>query len=445
MKCGFSKKIITPPLGTPLVGYYSERLAKGVIDDLYVRAAAFSDEANKAVVLEADLCLINYMVCDDFRKTISDSCQIPIESIWISANHTHTGPLTGKDFASDKVADPKYIDFLRSAFLDAATEAFTDLKPAEFYAAETQVKGISFIRRFRLKDGTVRTNPGALNPEIDHPLGTPNESLKLLKILRQGGDDLFIFNFGTHSDTVGGDYISADFSGYACDTIERAIPGTQAIFLLAPQGDVNHFDVTKPNCGKVISDKQDDDVKERAAHARYMGRVLAGAILQICDRAKKINANSITWAKKELTIPSHQENHRLDEALRINDLYTSGKEDEIGAKGMHLTELIADARRIIRLKDGPEAYHYNIYALRLGDFVLAGLPGEPFTDIHNRILDATPFENTMVCCQINASTGYFPTTKAFREGGYEAKTSPYAPGVDNILVDGMIEILNTLK
>ena len=445
MKCGFSKKIITPPLGAPLVGYYNERLAKGVIDDLYVRAAAFSDELNKAVVLEADLCLINYMVCDDFRKTISDFCQIPVESIWISANHTHTGPLTGKDFASDKVADPKYIDFLREAFRDAAAEALADLKPAEFYTAETEAKGISFIRRFRLKDGTVRTNPGALNPEIDHPLGIPNESLKLLKITRDGGDDLFIFNFGTHSDTVGGDYISADFSGYACDAIEGAIPGTQAMFLLAPQGDVNHFDVTKANYGKVISEKQDEDVKERAAHARYMGRVLAGAILQICDRAKKINADSITWAKKELTIPSHQENHRLDEAIRINDLYTSGREDEIGAKGMHLTELIADARRVIRLKDGPEAYHYSIYALRLGDFVLAGLPGEPFTDIHNRILDATPFENTMVCCQINASTGYFPTTKAFNEGGYEAKTSPYAPGVDNILVDEMIEILNTLK
>lgn len=445
MECGFSKAVITPPMGTSLVGYYRERLAKGVIDDLHVRAAAFSDGTNKAVVLEADLCLINITVCDDFRKTISEFCKIPIEAIWISANHTHTGPLTGKDFASDKVADPKYIDFLRDAFRDTAAEALADLKPAEFYTAEAEAKGISFIRRFRLKDGTVRTNPGALNPEIDHPLGIPNETVKLLKIVRQGGDDLFIFNFGTHSDTVGGEYISADFSGYACQAIEGAIPGTQAMFLLAPQGDVNHFDVTKPNCGKVISEKQDEDVKERAAHARYMGRVLAGAILQISDRAKKINADSITWAKKALTIPSHQENHRLDEAIRINDLYTSGREDEIGAKGMHLTELIADARRVIKLKDGPEAYHYSIYGLRLGDFVLAGLPGEPFTDIHNRILESTPFENTMVCCQINASTGYFPTSKAYEEGGYEAKTSVYAPGADNILVNGMNDLLNSLK
>lgn len=445
MECGFCKKVITPPLGTPIVGYYNERLTKGVIDDLYVRAAAFSDGTSTAVILEADLCLIGYMVCDDFRKTISKFCQIPMDAIWISANHTHTGPLTGKDFASDRTVSPQYIDFLRVTFRDAAAYALQDLKPAEFYVAETEAKGISYIRRFRMKDGTARTNPGALNPDIDHPLGEPNESLKLLKIVRKGGDDLFIFNFGTHSDTVGGEYISADFSGYACATIEGAIPGTQAMFLLAPQGDVNHFDVTKPNCGKIISEAQNTDIRERAAHARYMGRVLAGKILTVCDRAKKIDAGKIAWAMKELEIPSHQENHRLEEAQRINNLYMSGRENEIGATGMHLTELIADARRVIRLKDGPESYHYSVYALRLGEFILAGLPGEPFTDIHNRILEATPFENTMVCCQINASTGYFPTTHAFAEGGYEAKTSNYAPGVDNILVTGMTELLNSLR
>lgn len=445
MECGFCKKVITPPLGTPIVGYYSDRLTKGVIDDLYVRAAAFSDGTTKAVILEADLCLISVTLCDDFRKTISEFCQIPIEAIWISANHTHTGPLTGKDFASDRTVSPQYVDFLRVTFRDAAAYALQDLKPAEFYVAEGKAEGISFIRRFRMKDGTVRTNPGALNPNIDHALGTPNESLKLLKIVRDGGDDLFIFNFGTHSDTVGGEYISADFSAYACAAIEGAISGTQAMFLLAPQGDVNHFDVTKPNCGKVISEKQDQDVKERAAHARYMGRVLAGTILQICDRAKKVDAGKITWAKTDVEIPSHRENDRLEEALRINDLYMSGRENEIGATGMHLTELIADARRIIKLKDGPDAYHFSLYALRLGDFVLAGLPGEPFTEIHNRILKDTPFENTMVCCQINASTGYFPTSQAYEEGGYEARTSVYAPGADNILVNGMLELLKSLK
>lgn len=445
MKCGFCKKVITPPLGTPLVGYYRERLMKGVIDDLYVRAAAFSEGEKKAVVLEADLCLMSGALCDDIRKDIADFCGLDMGAILISCNHTHTGPLTGKDFASDKTASDQYIEFLKVTFRDTAAYALEDLKPAEFYAAETKAEGISFVRRFRMKDGTVRTNPGPLNPNTDHALGTPNESLKLLKIVRQGGNDLFIFNYGTHSDTVGGDYISADYSAYACAAIEGAIPGTDAMFLLAPQGDVNHINVWKPNYNKVVSPRENEDVKERAAHARYMGRVLAGKILTICDRAEKINDVGIAWASAPVEIPSHQENDRLEEARRINELYQSGREAEIGASGMHLTEIIAEARRIVKLEHGPTSYRYQIYALRLGDFVLAGLPGEPFTEIHNRISAGTPFANTMVCCQINACTGYFPTTQAFHEGGYEAKTSVYAAGADDVLVNGMLTLLETMK
>ena len=73
MKCGFCKKVITPPLGTPIVGYYSERLMKGVIDDLYVRAAAFSDGEKKAVILEA----VNNTIKNPFQITQSQYTTAP--------------------------------------------------------------------------------------------------------------------------------------------------------------------------------------------------------------------------------------------------------------------------------------------------------------------------------------------------------------------------------
>lgn len=41
LRLGFGKREITPHLGTPLVGYYSPRVAKGVLDPLFVRAALF--------------------------------------------------------------------------------------------------------------------------------------------------------------------------------------------------------------------------------------------------------------------------------------------------------------------------------------------------------------------------------------------------------------------
>ena len=43
IKTGFSRLCITPPLGTPVSGYYEARFVKGTLDDLYVTAVAFDD------------------------------------------------------------------------------------------------------------------------------------------------------------------------------------------------------------------------------------------------------------------------------------------------------------------------------------------------------------------------------------------------------------------
>ena len=441
MKCGFHKCTINPPLGTPIIGYYQERLSQGIIDDLQAKAIAFESDGVKAVIIQLDLCLLPEETCDEMRQRVSQFCGIDADAVFISCNHTHTGPLTSKDFASDKVADPQYMAFLTTSVRDAAAYAFEDLKPARFFTAETQAKGISFVRRFRMKDGSVRTNPNAQDPNIDHPLGQPNETVKLLKILREGGDDIYVFNFGTHSDTVNGCYISADYSGYACRALEGAIPGSQAVFLLAPQGDVNHYDVSKPNKGRVISEKKDTDVKETAAHARYMGRVLAGSILTICDRMTEISCEGIRFATCFAQIPSQQENDKLEEAIRVNTFYEAGRTEEIAIPGKNLNAIIAQARRIIRLKDGPATFAKKLSALKVGDYVFAGFAGEPFTAIRNRLEG----ENRMLCALWNGSGGYFPHTQAYEEGGYEVLTSSFGPGTDDILVKDMTELLKNLK
>ena len=54
-KAGFARVDITPPLGTPIVGYFEERHAKGVLDNLEANAVAFSDGNGTAVVIAADL------------------------------------------------------------------------------------------------------------------------------------------------------------------------------------------------------------------------------------------------------------------------------------------------------------------------------------------------------------------------------------------------------
>ena len=444
MKTGFSKICINPPYGAPIVGYYEPRYVRGVLDDLFVRAIVFDDGNAQAAVIAIDICLLAQKYYDSIKKAIREATGIPDEAIFINCSHTHTGPLVGKDFASGKCSSEAYDEFLITSVRDAVIYALQNLRESAFESAETQAKGISFVRRYRMKDGSVATNPGVNNPKIDHPLGEPNETVKLVKILRENADDVYIIHFGTHPDSVGGEFISADYMGFACATVERALPNTQCMFLLGPQGDVNHVNTAPSPAEASISKIDFDGVPRDIRHAEHMGRVIAGAILSVCSIATKLHIDSIRCSIAQICLPSHQENHRLPEAKRIYALYEAGRAAELPYKEMALTTVIAEASRIIKLENGPDAFTFNLSAIALGDLVFAGIGGEPFTEIGRRICAASPFKTTLLCCLTNSPGGYIPTRNAYAEGGYEAGNSVLKPGGDDIIVDGMIALLRSL-
>lgn len=445
MKTGFAKVCINPPSGAPISGYYEERFVKGILDNLYVRATAFDDGENKAIVIALDLIFFAQKYFDEMKKAICDAVEIDENAIFINCSHTHTGPLVGKDFASEKESSKAYDEMLINSVRDAAVYAFGDLKEAELSVAKTEVKNISFVRRYRMKDGSVATNPGVNNPEIDHALGTPNETVKLVKIERKDADDIFIINFGMHPDSVGGEYISADYIGYVCDILEKAVPNIKCMFLQGAQGDVNHVNVTPTKGESAISKIDFDSVPRSIKYAEHIGRVIAGAVLSVCSITEKIKSDKISCASKRVDLPSHQENDRLEEAKKIHELYETGRAAEIPFKEMALTTAVAEARRIIKLEKGPDSFPFYLSAVRVGDLVFAGIGGEPFTEIGNRICEASPFKETIMCCLTNTEGGYIPTRQAYLEGGYEAKSSSLKPGGDDIMVEGMTELLNSLE
>ena len=445
LKAGFSKICINPPLGSPISGYYMPRFTKGVLDDIYARATAFDDGENKAVIVTLELCLLTAEQFHLYKNTIAQYCNIPYEAVFISCTHTHTAPMVGKDFASELCSDPAYDNYLTLCIRDAAAYALADLKPARLYSAKSEAKGISFARRYRMKDGSVRTNPGVGNPDIDHALGTPNETVKLVKLVRDGADDICLVNFGTHPDSVGGEYISGDYPGYVCSGLEAAIPDTNCMFLLAPQGDVNHVNANPTSAEAAISTIDFDDVPRSVEHAKHMARVIIGAVLSVYTIADKVDSGHISFATKTVEIASNQENDRLDEARKINELYSSGRANELPYDGMELTTIVAEAERIINLSNGPESFEFVLSALKIGDLVFGALPGEPFTEIANRIYAGSPFDNTILCCIANSNGPYFPTSQAYSEGGYEAKASPLKKGGDDVIVDGMCSLLEEIK
>lgn len=446
MKTGFARICITPTLGCELAGYYEKRVAKGVLDDLYVTAVAFDDGAKRCVIIGVDICHLSGEFCDEARRLASKNTGADFESIMINCSHTHTGPLIGNDIERGMWGDAEYEKKLIISIAECAERAISDLKKSKLYTANGRAENISFVRRYKMKGGNVQTNPGVDNENIDYPLGKANDELKLLRCVRESGGDIYIVNFGTHADTVGGEYISGDWPNFTRATVEGAIPNAKCLFITGAQGDVNHINPNPTESDRMgLEYDTFDGVPRGYEHSKHMGRVVGGEVLKIAGKALPVDSSTLSYGIMEVEIPANRDDSRYDEAKVILDNHLSGRDDLIPFEKMELTTVVAEARRIVKLKNGPERFKFTLSAIKVGGVVFASTPGELFTEIGLRIQKNSPFENTFICCLTNGGQTYFPTSRAYDEGGYEARTSQLKRGGDEIIVDGMNKLFQMLK
>ncbi|MBR2309506.1 MAG: hypothetical protein IKA47_03100 [Oscillospiraceae bacterium] len=442
---GYAAVNITPPFGIPLAGYFVERPMDGVLDDLQIRALALSDGEAKAVILVADLLGIRKVDLDPVRQTISQKLGIPVEAVFIACTHTHTAPQISEN-TTGKLPEKWhfYQEMLWTKFADAADLAFQDLAPARMGWAVGNAPHIAFIRRYRMKDGSVRTNPGVGNPEILAPIGTVDERVNLLRFVREKGD-IALVNFGVHPDTVGGCKVSADYPAFVCRALE-AVTGCKALFLNGAQGDVNHVNVAPVGGDNNGLSPQFDDCDRGYGHTRHMGRTIAGGVLQVYEKVRFVEAPKLSFGSENCRIPANKaEEKDLPLAREYAALHNAGKDSEIPYTGMQLTTVVAEAMRMLRLENGPDHFDLPVSALAIGPAVLVGIPGEPFTGIGRGIKEGAPFDITLPCCCANGYEGYFPMQDAYDEGGYEARSSNFAAGVAEKLIATGVELTKKVR
>ena len=443
LKAGFGRVNVNPPMGISVSGYYIPRFADGILDDLEVSALVLEAGQTRAAFLTLDNCVPRGDMLDACRRDISEKAGIPLEAIFISSSHTHTGPSVQVD--SEDEVEREYCVFLRRRLLDAALFAVADLKPARMGWAVGQAPNIAFVRRFRMKDGKVRTNPGVGNPDILHPIGDVDERVNVLRFDREGGETLVLANFGCHPDVVGGSKISADWPGFFRRTFEQAVDNTRCLFFNGAEGDVNHVNVNARD-GFMNDLKNDfDDVARGYGHARYMGRVVAGAVLQVYDKVNYRDVDSIRFCQQVTMAPSNMPRPEdMELAHKYNDLHLAGRDDLIPFTEMELTTVVAEAMRMVRLEHGPESYPMLLTAVAVGPVALFGIPGEPFTGIGRGIKEAEGWELVLPCSLTNGSVGYFPMQEAYDEGGYEARSSSFKAGIAELIISEGKKMLDSL-
>lgn len=433
LKAGFSRVDITPPLGIYINGYYIDRYAEQILDPLEINCLALECNTVRTALIAVDNMGIHRDILDPIRAEVSRETGLPFDAIFVHTTHSHTcGTITtGKDGPIEQV----YKALFRDRLIESVKLALADLQSARFGFGAGSAPNIAFSRRYRMKDGSVRTNPGVNNPDIAEAIGEADEQVCVLRFDREDGSTLVLMNFGMHPDSIGGNRISADWPGFARRTVETALPGIKAIMFNGAEGEINHVNIHPSGGDTNHLEPGFDGVSRGYDYSRHLGRVIAGAVLQTYDRVEYVDVDQLSFIQVMLQVPANLPNPaQMPQARLFKQLHEEGRDDEIPFKGMELTAAVAEALRMCRMENGPAYFEMPYGAVAIGPVGIVGIPGEPFVGV-GRGLKAIPgWDMILPVCNTNSREGYFPMQECYDEGGYETRNSSYKAGVGELLI-----------
>ncbi|MFC3770353.1 hypothetical protein [Paenibacillus sp. GCM10012303] len=430
IKCGMSELVITPPLGSPIPGAGNERISTGVKDDLFV----------KALVLESDRIMVAFLVLDAIdiarpdaeaiRRKVQEQTGISYEHIIVSATHAHTsGPTIETSYV--KAVDAAYVQWMIQKAADAAAIAYASRREARIGFGLGVERDIAFNRRFRMRDGSVRTNPGIGHPDIVGPEGPTDPDVPVIRIDDPEGRPIgIVTNYACHADVVGGLEYSGDYPGELSAAIKRVYGDqTVSLFFQGASGNINHIDVS----GRISFD--------RSVHYKKMGRILAGEAIRTREKAETHASLDIRVERVFVPIryrkPSEEELAVAGQVLRAEERYPRN-EVNFARQAMELAA---------REEEETEA---EIHAVGFGpDTALVCLPAELFVEFGLAIKQSSPFRLTIVNELSNGSvSGYVCTPEAYGSGGYENRLRKYSrlqPEAGERFVRRALELLEKVK
>lgn len=399
-RAGCAQVVITPPLGVNLAGYFHDRFATSVRDDLHARAVVLESDGLRMAIVSCDLITPNEGITAAARQLIETECGIPPERVLVCATHTHTGPAVGELGAVKR--DDSYVATLPRLIADAVATAAGNTFNATLRANCTDAEGLSFNRLFRQSDGS---EVFGRRPDEVACAGPIDPELQTLSVVDDcGALRALLVNFALHVDVIGGgtaDFISADWPGEMAKAVSAVYgPDVVTLLLQGTCGDINH----NPHEPSAVE-------RTRDQKAVQIGRALAGAAMYSAERAEPLTNLSLSGCLKELSIPYYTR----DEAF-MAEIAAIEAQPELSDFDRYLVE---------RGKSWPydgQVATIPLQALRIGDIGLAGLPAEIFVRLGLEIKQFSPAPRTFVVELANASaTTYVPTADQAERGAYGAR------------------------
>ena len=420
---------ITPPVGMPMGGGFTIRLSTGIHDDLYCKALVLEKDGAKAAMVACDVeSLHRPWSVDPARQAIRSTTGLRGHQVMLLATHSHSGPemtplvLEGAEGETARIAN-EYHAALPGKIAEAVRLAESNLTPARVWAAIGREDSISFNRRFLMKDGSVRMNPGQMNPDIVKPMGPIDPDLAVVYFDSPDSKPLATnVNFALHVTAFGGPQFSADYPAVMARLLgEVKGPEMLTLFTQGASGNINQVNV-----------KTRERQSGPATSAR-LGTILAADVLKACDSLQPLATEPLQVRSETVKLPAPE--FTAAEVEKAREVVARSRKP--GPGGPAFLDLV-HAFTVLNVtgRHQSKPIDAEVQVITLGDqLAWVGLPAEDFVELGMAVKLASPFRYTIVNELANDMLDYIPDRRAYDQGGYEVVTARCTPGCGEILVD----------
>lgn len=426
---GAGRAVISPELGTPLMGYpvrEDDRRAETVRDELNATALALAQGDERALLLSCDVCLLDEAMVARIRTAIANVTDLDPARIVVSATHTHSAPRTQAIWGWCELDEDYCGDVLIPGAARAARDALAALVPVRV-GIGTGVSDVGLNRRGL--DHRHRAALGSL------PWDLVDREMTVLRFDGAEGCVANLVHYGAHPTvlTSKSRAVSRDWPAIMCDRMERST-NALTLFVNGCMGDV------APRTGTGLAVGDDELAMWEAG-----GRAAVDAI-EIWRGIKELRALPLSLLTDKIELPYRALPPRAEVEAALREL--EADKDQPGRP-------MADYRyyqAVLAAHDAePEdAKHFVQSILALGPVALVPMPGEPFTRIGLRLRQVSPFQHTLVAGVSNGSNGYLCAQEALCRGGYEPWVARaygarlLVEHIDDVLVDENLRLLERL-
>lgn len=398
MQAGVATETITPEELPFWLSGYAARTAptSEVRQQIYAKALALEDrQGNRSVIVTLDIIGIPRGLRDAIAADVERLHGLAPSALMLNCSHTHSGPAVRENLEvlfsfdeEEKARTARYREFLRERVVKAVGGALASMEPVTLSYGEGSA-GFAINRRAQRLE--------AENPNVP-AVRTVDHTVPVLRVERRNGSLLAVlFGYACHNTTLTAEFnaIAGDYAGYAQEELQKAYPGSTALFLMLCGGDQNPFPRSKEELAPQHGQTLALAVREVLASPAAMQGVEGG--LRSSLRFEKLPFENHSRADFEAE-RSHSDVYRRRRAE-----WVLGRMD----KGEDVS-----------------AVDYPVQVLRLGEGLgLVGLGGEVVVDYGLNIKKSYPGLRLVVAGYTNDVMCYIPNRRILSEGGYEADDS----------------------